>query len=240
MGIESVSATCDKCGRKLVSPEWRIERDDYNPGEVVPDNMKRIEDCYGNEYLVCKKCAKKVKDEDVKCLWRGKYNICAFPGADIFGERCNLTRETVDLCVRRNECPFIMGEQLCSLRNEGDCDQRGNPFKCQKFRVWFNESYRAFIKKPCPTSLGRVMGEKKGIIYFLKTKIPKSELAIALKVAKEFWENGSDREYMDVSFWMKFDQFEEYLEYLVEGKPLEKDTVEVAKTEGILKGGPDV
>ncbi len=65
------------------------------------------------------------------------------------------------------------------------------------------------------------------IIDFLKTSIDKEELKIALKVLKEFKSNESVEEYMFVSFsnWTKFEQLEEFLEFLVNEKPLKKDTL---------------
>ena len=76
------------------------------------------------------------------------------------------------------------------------------------------------------------------IIDFLKTSIDKEELKIALKVLKEFKSNESVEEYMFVSFsnWTKFEQLEEFLEFLVNEKPLKKDTlVEIENRKKIIE-----
>ncbi len=67
-----------------------------------------------------------------------------------------------------------------------------------------------------------------GIINFLNTKTPKEDLEITLRVIREFKNNESALEWGAIPFaaWAKFEQLQEYLEFLVEGKQLEKDTLE--------------
>jgi len=75
---------------------------------------------------------------------------------------------------------------------------------------------------------------KYGLIDFLQTDIPKEELAAALKALKAFKACESDREYLTIWFaaWAKLEQFEEYLEHMVNGVPLQEDTVrELRKVE---------
>lgn len=75
-----------------------------------------------------------------------------------------------------------------------------------------------------------MFGKKKkipaNITDFLKTKRDVSELKIALDVLKEFKGCESREEWLATSFdaWIKFEQLEEFLEHLVNGKPLEEDT----------------
>lgn len=66
-----------------------------------------------------------------------------------------------------------------------------------------------------------------GLIGFLKTPRSKDELATALAVILEFKQCESDNEWLFVPFaaWAKLEQLQEFLEHLVEGKPLEKDTL---------------
>ena len=66
---------------------------------------------------------------------------------------------------------------------------------------------------------------------FLKTKLTKFELACALQVIKEFKSNENWAEWLHSSFtaWEKLEILEEYLEHLVEGKPLKPDTIEYIK-----------
>lgn len=65
------------------------------------------------------------------------------------------------------------------------------------------------------------------ITDFLKTKISKKELETTLKVIKEFKSCESSEEWMMISLsaWVKLEQLEEYLEYLVNGKKLDEDTI---------------
>lgn len=69
------------------------------------------------------------------------------------------------------------------------------------------------------------------ITDFLDTKTSREELAIALKVLREFKSNENAEEWMFVSFkaWEKLEQLEEYLAFLVEGKPLAADTIAYMK-----------
>ena len=66
------------------------------------------------------------------------------------------------------------------------------------------------------------------ITNFLKTKRPKEELRTALEVLREFKECESIEEYLVVPFlaWGKFENLEEFLRHLVEGKPLGEATLE--------------
>jgi hypothetical protein len=66
------------------------------------------------------------------------------------------------------------------------------------------------------------------ITDFLKTKRPKKDLKITLEVLKEFKSCESWDEYLEIWFsaWAKLEQFEEYLEHLVNGKPLQQDTID--------------
>ena len=69
------------------------------------------------------------------------------------------------------------------------------------------------------------------IVDFLKTSRSKEDLKIALEVLREFKECEGDEEWIAISFatWAKLEQLEEFLAYLVEGKPLEEDTLEEIK-----------
>ncbi len=66
------------------------------------------------------------------------------------------------------------------------------------------------------------------ITDFLKTETPKEELAVALKVLREFKECENWEEWLEIRFmaWAKLEQLEEFLAHLVEGKELEDDTKE--------------
>ena len=77
--------------------------------------------------------------------------------------------------------------------------------------------------------------KEKGIIGFLETKTRKDDLAITLKVLREFKGNESKEEYLSVMFaaWAKLEQLEEYLDYLVNGVDLRGDTKERAIEVGI-------
>jgi len=69
------------------------------------------------------------------------------------------------------------------------------------------------------------------ITNFLKTKRSKEDLKIALEILREFKSNESTEEWAIVPFeaWAKFEQFEEFLAHLVEGEPLEEDTIAYMK-----------
>lgn len=62
---------------------------------------------------------------------------------------------------------------------------------------------------------------------FLKTATPKDKLAAALDVLREFKRCESDEEYAHRPFiaWAVFEVLEEYLDHLVDGKPLKPDTI---------------
>lgn len=65
------------------------------------------------------------------------------------------------------------------------------------------------------------------ITDFLKTQRSVDELSLALDVLNDFKKCESQKECIEIPFyaWAKFEQLEEFLLYLVEGKPLEKDTI---------------
>jgi len=69
------------------------------------------------------------------------------------------------------------------------------------------------------------------IVDFLQTKRSKEDLQIALDVLHEFKSGESWDEYLGVMFsaWVKLEQLEEYLEHLVNGAPLQDDTLEELK-----------
>ncbi len=71
------------------------------------------------------------------------------------------------------------------------------------------------------------------ITDFLKTKTSKEDLKIALKVLKEFKSFESQREWAlnPFSVWIKLEQLEEFLAYLVDGKDLEEDTIKYMNSE---------
>lgn len=75
------------------------------------------------------------------------------------------------------------------------------------------------------------------ITDFLKTTLTKEELQAALKVVREFKRCESREEWLAIPFftWVKLEQLEEFLENLVEGKPLKDDTIRyMKKKEGDL------
>lgn len=67
------------------------------------------------------------------------------------------------------------------------------------------------------------------ITDFLKLKISKKDLAKALDILKKFKDCESVGEWLSCSFqsWIKLEQLEEFLEYLVNKKPLKEDTVKI-------------
>lgn len=71
------------------------------------------------------------------------------------------------------------------------------------------------------------------IIDFLKTKSSKKKLSNALDVLREFKSCESNDEWMAIPFvtWVKLEQLREYLEHLVDGKPLEDDTIEFIRSQ---------
>ncbi len=66
------------------------------------------------------------------------------------------------------------------------------------------------------------------ITDFLKTARSRDDLKIALEVLREFKNGESREEYLSVMFaaWTKLEQYQEFLEYLVEGAALQDDTME--------------
>ena len=76
-----------------------------------------------------------------------------------------------------------------------------------------------------------VKKREKVITDFLKTTRKKEDLQIALEVLKEFKGCESLDEWAFTYFhnWIKFEQFEEFLEHLVNGKELQEDTKEYIK-----------
>ena len=73
------------------------------------------------------------------------------------------------------------------------------------------------------------------ITDFLKTARTKEDLKIALEVLREFKSGETHREWINcpIIAWVKLEQLEEFLVYLVEGKPLENDTIEYLMTHGV-------
>jgi hypothetical protein len=65
------------------------------------------------------------------------------------------------------------------------------------------------------------------ITDFLNTSRSKSELQTALNVLRDFKNCESREEWLFIPFaaWAKLEQMEEFLEHLVDGKPLRDDTV---------------
>ena len=66
------------------------------------------------------------------------------------------------------------------------------------------------------------------LIDFLNTRRSKEELETALNVIREFKGNEGSEEwlYCPGVAWAKLEQLEEYLDHLVNGVPLEYDTLE--------------
>ena len=65
------------------------------------------------------------------------------------------------------------------------------------------------------------------ITDFLSTKTSRDDLAATLAVLREFKACESTQEWLAIPFsaWAKLEQLEEFLEHLVEGKPLKANTV---------------
>jgi len=65
------------------------------------------------------------------------------------------------------------------------------------------------------------------ITDFLTLNIPKDKLSTALEVLQKFKEQESTEEWLQIPFdaWAKLEQLEEYLEHLVNDKPLNTDTI---------------
>ena len=65
------------------------------------------------------------------------------------------------------------------------------------------------------------------ITDFLATPRPHAELQIALGILREFKACEGSEEWLAIPFaaWAKLEQLEEFLAYLVEGKPLAADTL---------------
>ncbi|MBW1707963.1 MAG: hypothetical protein JRJ86_22855 [Deltaproteobacteria bacterium] len=65
------------------------------------------------------------------------------------------------------------------------------------------------------------------IIDFLKTTCSKEDLKTTLEVLRKFKACESNEEWAMITFtaWAKLQQFEEFLEHLVEGKELAEDTI---------------
>lgn len=66
------------------------------------------------------------------------------------------------------------------------------------------------------------------ITDFLSKDISKDSAYEALRVLRLFKECESAEEWLGIGFaaWAKLEQLQEFLEHLVEGKPLAKDTIE--------------
>ena len=69
------------------------------------------------------------------------------------------------------------------------------------------------------------------ITDFLTKKHNKTDLESALKVLKAFKDCESEEEWAFIPFaaWAKLEQLEEFLEHLVDKKPLKDDTVKYMK-----------
>jgi predicted transcriptional regulator len=65
------------------------------------------------------------------------------------------------------------------------------------------------------------------ITDLLNTTRSKDDLRVALEILREFKQNESADEYLSIMFsaWVKLEQLEEFLEHLVENKPLKADTI---------------
>jgi hypothetical protein len=72
------------------------------------------------------------------------------------------------------------------------------------------------------------------ITDFLNTKHSKEDLKVTLSVIKEFKSCESDMEWLHIDFaaWAKLEQLEEFLEHLVNEKPLAADTIQYLKAQG--------
>lgn len=66
------------------------------------------------------------------------------------------------------------------------------------------------------------------ILDLLHTRRPIRELKIALDVLREFKDNHTVEEDLcsPLACWVKLEQYQEFLEHLVEGKPLKPDTIQ--------------
>lgn len=71
------------------------------------------------------------------------------------------------------------------------------------------------------------------ITTFLKTTRSPEDLKITLEVLREFKRCESREEWLfiDFSAWAKLEQLEEFLAHLVEGAPLETDTIREMENE---------
>jgi len=71
---------------------------------------------------------------------------------------------------------------------------------------------------------------------FLKTDMPTHELVSAHKAIKEFRKCEDMKEWLRVPFdcWVKLEQFEEFLDYLVGGQPLKADTLYFIEQTGMI------
>lgn len=69
------------------------------------------------------------------------------------------------------------------------------------------------------------------ITDFLKTKRSKEDLKIALDILEEFKACENADEWLQIPFmaWIKLEQLQEFLEHLVNGEPLAKDTKQYIK-----------
>ena len=79
---------------------------------------------------------------------------------------------------------------------------------------------------------------KKGLTMitdFMKTTRSKDELKHALEVLREFKNCESQEEWLGIAFaaWAKLEQLEEFLAHMVEGAPLEDDTIKYMKRSNV-------
>lgn len=85
----------------------------------------------------------------------------------------------------------------------------------------------------------RLSIEMKKITDFLKTKTKKEDLKSALSVLREFKSLEGEREWMNIPFmaWIKLEQLEEFLAYLVDGEDLKEDTVKYMNNQASCNDG---
>jgi hypothetical protein len=76
------------------------------------------------------------------------------------------------------------------------------------------------------------------ILDLLKTERPREELKITLDVLREFKTNHTFEEDLcaPLDTWAKLEQLQEFLEHLVEGKPLAADTLDYQRRQNAETG----
>jgi hypothetical protein len=80
-----------------------------------------------------------------------------------------------------------------------------------------------------------VAEDRMAITDFLKKDHKKEDLEAALRVVRSFHECENKQEWLHIPFmaWAKIEQFEEFLEHLVEGSPLKEDTLRYIEQEAV-------